>query len=273
MSTFKPHSEFQATGDQPEGIRQLVEGLDDGIAHQTLLGVTGSGKTFTMMGSDGAPGVVLLTTDALFEAAAANEEHSVSITMQYVEIYNEMIKDLLEPSNATLDVREAPSKGTFVAGASRLTVSCRSELEALVHRGNLYRTTEATNVNEVSSRSHAVLQLIVESTPRFAEPPSTKELASSSPYFNPDSNRRPSAVEGGRGRQRAAGSHGGSPARIQVYLLAVLVAVAVRVSIVDVRVRVAATVAAILGVAIVVAARRVSVPIGVVCRVPARCKM
>ena len=44
MSTFKLHSEFQPTGDQPEAIRQLVEGLDDGCAHQTLLGVTGIGQ-------------------------------------------------------------------------------------------------------------------------------------------------------------------------------------------------------------------------------------
>ena len=48
MSTFKLHSEFQPTGDQPEAIRQLVEGVDSGVPHQTLLGVTGSGKTFSI---------------------------------------------------------------------------------------------------------------------------------------------------------------------------------------------------------------------------------
>mgnify|MGYP000377162804 FL=1 len=48
MSAFKLHSEFQPTGDQPEAIRQLVEGVEGGIRHQTLLGVTGSGKTFSM---------------------------------------------------------------------------------------------------------------------------------------------------------------------------------------------------------------------------------
>ena len=48
MSSFKLHSEFQPTGDQPEAIRQLVEGLDAGLPHQTLLGVTGSGKTFSI---------------------------------------------------------------------------------------------------------------------------------------------------------------------------------------------------------------------------------
>ena len=48
MSAFKLDSPFQPTGDQPEAIRQLVDGVNDGTAHQVLLGVTGSGKTFTM---------------------------------------------------------------------------------------------------------------------------------------------------------------------------------------------------------------------------------
>lgn len=46
--TFKLHSEFKPAGDQPEAIRKLEEGLEDGLAHQTLVGVTGSGKTFTV---------------------------------------------------------------------------------------------------------------------------------------------------------------------------------------------------------------------------------
>ncbi|GKX50388.1 excinuclease ABC subunit UvrB [Budvicia aquatica] len=46
--TFKLNSAFQPAGDQPEAIRRLTEGLEDGLAHQTLLGVTGSGKTFTI---------------------------------------------------------------------------------------------------------------------------------------------------------------------------------------------------------------------------------
>ncbi len=48
MAAFKLHSDFEPTGDQPEAIRQLVEGVESGIRHQTLLGVTGSGKTFSM---------------------------------------------------------------------------------------------------------------------------------------------------------------------------------------------------------------------------------
>ena len=48
MSGFKLHSEFKPTGDQPEAIRQLVDGLESGEQYQTLLGVTGSGKTFSI---------------------------------------------------------------------------------------------------------------------------------------------------------------------------------------------------------------------------------
>ena len=46
--SFKIHSPFEPTGDQPQAIKKLVSGLNDGLPAQTLLGVTGSGKTFTM---------------------------------------------------------------------------------------------------------------------------------------------------------------------------------------------------------------------------------
>ena len=48
QNVFKLHSEYQPTGDQPEAIAQLVKGFKEGNQFQTLLGVTGSGKTFTM---------------------------------------------------------------------------------------------------------------------------------------------------------------------------------------------------------------------------------
>ena len=48
MDTFTLTSDFQPAGDQPQAIEALVEGIDSGVKHQTLLGVTGSGKTYTM---------------------------------------------------------------------------------------------------------------------------------------------------------------------------------------------------------------------------------
>ena len=48
MPDFKIHSPYQMAGDQPEAVAKLVEGINNGLTEQTLMGVTGSGKTFTM---------------------------------------------------------------------------------------------------------------------------------------------------------------------------------------------------------------------------------
>ena len=60
--------------------------------------------------------------------AAREEEDSIVVQAQYVEIYNEQIRDLIEPEHDHLDVREAPGKGTFVAGAAIVNVTSRREL-------------------------------------------------------------------------------------------------------------------------------------------------
>ena len=152
-------------------VKRTVRAVLDGYNGACFAyGATGSGKTYTMMGSDAAPGVVLLTVDDIFSRIHdLSEEHDATVSISYVEIYNEVVQDLLETSNSNLEVREAPGRGTFVAGAALVPVGSRAEVEALIHKGNLYRTTEATNVNEVSSRSHAVLQLRVSSTPRYEQ--------------------------------------------------------------------------------------------------------
>ena len=107
------------------------------------------------------------TVDALFASAANASGGTFIVTMQYVEIYNEQIKDLLNPDSGggSLDVREAPGRGTYVSGAANVEVTSSAEVEELLLAGNEYRTTESTQLNMVSSRSHAVLQLRV----RFGE--------------------------------------------------------------------------------------------------------
>ena len=62
--------------------------------------------------------------------------------MQYVEIYNETIKDLLQPSNTNLDVREAPGKGTFVAGAANVVVSSRDDVEMLLEERHTHQLVD-----------------------------------------------------------------------------------------------------------------------------------
>ncbi|KEQ01915.1 Type III restriction enzyme, partial [Snodgrassella alvi SCGC AB-598-J21] len=61
-SVFKLHQPFPPAGDQPAAIKELLEGLEDGLSGQTLLGVTGSGKTFTManvIAQSGRPAIIM----------------------------------------------------------------------------------------------------------------------------------------------------------------------------------------------------------------------
>jgi excinuclease ABC subunit B len=67
-SPFRLHQQFEPAGDQPEAIAQLVEGLENGLAFQTLLGVTGSGKTYTManvIARQGRPALIIAPNKTL----------------------------------------------------------------------------------------------------------------------------------------------------------------------------------------------------------------
>ncbi|MEK7792129.1 MAG: DEAD/DEAH box helicase family protein, partial [Pseudomonadota bacterium] len=67
-SPFKLHQSFEPAGDQPEAITRLIEGINDGLAFQTLLGVTGSGKTFTIanvIARSGRPAILIAPNKTL----------------------------------------------------------------------------------------------------------------------------------------------------------------------------------------------------------------
>ena len=138
-------------------------------------GATGSGKTFTMAGTQEAPGVMPRAISDLFKIAKQSDDLSWSFKVTYVEIYNERIKDLLNPGQADLDVRECPKRGNVVAGAVEVGVNSLMEIMELMSKGTMYRTTEATNCNEVSSRSHAVLQISCVGVDRYKDPRSAKK--------------------------------------------------------------------------------------------------
>lgn len=92
----------------------------------------------------------------------------VEIFVSYVEIYNEQIRDLLIPkeNSAYLELRDDPIKGVTLAGANEITVESVEEVMNLLIQGNRQRTTEATNANQTSSRSHAVFQINLSITPK-----------------------------------------------------------------------------------------------------------
>ncbi|MDP2903606.1 MAG: excinuclease ABC subunit UvrB [Methylovulum sp.] len=92
---FKIHSHFQPAGDQPAAIKQLVEGLNDGEVHQTLLGVTGSGKTFTIanvINEVQRPAMIMAPNKTLAaqlygEMKAFFPENSVEYFVSYYDYY------------------------------------------------------------------------------------------------------------------------------------------------------------------------------------------
>ncbi|XP_041815196.1 kinesin-like protein KIF13B isoform X2 [Chelmon rostratus] len=131
-------------------------------------GQTGSGKSYTMMGSAEQPGLIPRLCSSLFSRTAqeAWEGESFTVEVSYMEIYNEKVRDLLDPkgSRQALRVREHNVFGPYVDGLSRLAVASYKDIESLMSEGNKSRTVAATNMNEESSRSHAVFNIILTHT-------------------------------------------------------------------------------------------------------------
>jgi len=120
----------------------------------------GAGKTYTMLGTEHNPGVMYRTLHDLFvEIKKFDGIREYQVSMSYLEIYNELIRDLLAPSSSFLELRE-DAKGTIqVAGLSELVAKTPEEVMDMLHKGNRARTQEPTKANKTSSRSHAVLQV------------------------------------------------------------------------------------------------------------------
>jgi kinesin family protein 18/19 len=78
------------------------------------------------------------------------------VKISYVEIYNEVLKDLLH-NRQDLELREDPIKGVCVTGVMEIMTTNTDEIMKCLRKGNINRTQEATGANEASSRSHAVL--------------------------------------------------------------------------------------------------------------------
>jgi kinesin family protein 1 len=126
-------------------------------------GQTGSGKSYSMMGYGQEYGIIPKICQDMFERikeVQADKNSSCTVEVSYLEIYNEKVRDLLNPSNkGNLRVREHPSTGPYVEDLAKLVVQSFPEIENLMDEGNKARTVAATNMNETSSRSHAVFTL------------------------------------------------------------------------------------------------------------------
>ncbi|XP_013103860.2 kinesin-like protein Klp98A [Stomoxys calcitrans] len=126
-------------------------------------GQTGSGKTFTMMGAPDNPGLIPRICSELFARMRVGQESGTGYKTHasYLEIYNERVKDLLGPqtSGHGLRVREHRTLGPYVENLSQHSVADFDEIQECITRGNIQRTTASTNMNDTSSRSHAIFTI------------------------------------------------------------------------------------------------------------------
>ncbi|ELT98872.1 hypothetical protein CAPTEDRAFT_195907 [Capitella teleta] len=126
-------------------------------------GQTGSGKTYTMMGRPGDSGLIPRICEELF-SRMKDETMVYRTEVSYLEIYNEKVRDLVKISNSKeshgLRVREHPKEGPYVQDLSKHIVSNFDDISSLMEKGNANRTTASTNMNDTSSRSHAIFTLV-----------------------------------------------------------------------------------------------------------------
>ncbi|KAK9106795.1 hypothetical protein Syun_022806 [Stephania yunnanensis] len=124
---------------------ELVEGVLQGRNGSVFCyGATGAGKTYTMLGTVENPGVMVLAIKDLFTMMRQRSyDGNHAVHLSYLEVYNETVRDLLSPGRP-LVLRED------------------KQVMSLLQQGNQNRTTEPTRVNETSSRSHAILQVVAE---------------------------------------------------------------------------------------------------------------
>ncbi|XP_023575921.1 kinesin-like protein KIF16B isoform X2 [Octodon degus] len=128
-------------------------------------GQTGSGKSYTMMGDSGDLGLIPRICEGLFSRINETtrwDAASFRTEVSYLEIYNEHVRDLLRRKSSktfNLRVREHPKEGPYVEDLSKHLVQNYGDVEELMDAGNINRTTAATGMNDVSSRSHAIFTI------------------------------------------------------------------------------------------------------------------
>eukprot|EP00117_Sycon_ciliatum_P028393 scpid8576/ scgid22827/ Kinesin-like protein KIF18A; Marrow stromal KIF18A len=150
--------------------KTILDGIFSGFNCSVLAyGATGAGKTHTMLGSEECPGLIFLIMMELYRRMdEVNEEKICNITISYLEVYNETIRDLLKPTSHALAVREDPQKGVVVSQLSTHKPSDAHDLLRMLSTGNNNRTQHPTDANATSSRSHAVFQVVMQQKPRTA---------------------------------------------------------------------------------------------------------
>ena len=178
-----PYSSYRFTFDHVYGIestqREVYEisaksavksALQGYNATIMAYGQTGTGKTYTMEGTRHGDerGIIPRAIEDMFtyienDMSTSNQKKYL-VRASYLQIYNEVISDLLKPERTNLVIREDKRRGVFVEGLSEWVVRTPQEIYGLMERGAAQRATGSTKLNELSSRSHAAFMIIAENS-------------------------------------------------------------------------------------------------------------
>lgn len=154
-------------------VRRVMEGY-----HGTVFayGMTGSGKTFSMQGTASSPGIIPLAITDIFSFIRETPQREFLLRVSYLEIYNEKINDLLASTpikgqkEEEIRLREDSRRGVYATPLKEEIVQSPTQLLRVIARGDHRRRTSSTQYNVRSSRSHAVVQIVVESRERNVVP-------------------------------------------------------------------------------------------------------
>lgn len=155
-------------------VKRLVQGVIDGF-HGTVFayGMTGTGKTYSMQGDTLSPGIIPQAVCDIFEMIDRDLVNHYSLRMSYLEIYNEKIKDLLNTASddsEEIKIRDDPKRGIHAFPLVEIPINTVQGFMEALQKGDIMRHSAATDFNAHSSRSHAVVQIILESTPVSMDP-------------------------------------------------------------------------------------------------------
>ncbi|NWS67332.1 KIF27 protein, partial [Crotophaga sulcirostris] len=151
-------------------IKPLLVSLIEGYnATVFAYGQTGSGKTYTIGSghiasvSENEKGIIPRAIQELFQHIAENHNSEFQVKVSYIEVYKEDLRDLLELDTSVkgLHIREDEKGNTVIVGAKEFQVECADEVISLLESGNAARHTGVTQMNEHSSRSHAIFTISI----------------------------------------------------------------------------------------------------------------
>eukprot|EP01062_Namystynia_karyoxenos_P063767 TRINITY_DN5655_c2_g1_i2.p1 TRINITY_DN5655_c2_g1~~TRINITY_DN5655_c2_g1_i2.p1 ORF type:complete len:918 (+),score=278.74 TRINITY_DN5655_c2_g1_i2:81-2756(+) len=157
---------------QRVGVPAVQAALSGRNGTVLVYGQTGTGKTYTAFSTDpGKEGLAMRCLRRIFAAAAADQLTEFRLGVQYVQIYNDVVSDLLIPPDRQtpegLTVREDQDQGTYISGARHTVVNTTGEAFELFNQGNTHRAVRLTTLNAQSSRSHALFIVTVRRTKKF----------------------------------------------------------------------------------------------------------